>query len=113
VQVSFKTQGELHGQGAKLLLERIVERLRSNFADFTFVQFVTETTVDGQPAAGMAARYTVADGKGKEFKTLSRMWAVPRGDYMLTIGMYSPAEGPNVSEKEFETIFKSIKLSKP
>jgi len=112
VQVSLKTQGELLNEGAPALLTRVVQRLRGNFRDFTFVRPVEQTTVDGQPAARMTARYTVADAKGKEFKTLARMWVVPRGEYMFTISMYGPQEGPDVSEREFEEILQSIKLAK-
>ena len=113
VQVSFKTQGELLGQGAPALLTRVVERLKGNFRDFTFIRPVETTTVDGQAAAGMVARYTVADGQGKEFKTMARMWVIPRGEYMFTISMYGPQEGPNASEKEFEQILQSIKVTIP
>src|SRR5258706_1606887 len=85
VQVSFKTQGELFGQGAPALLTRVVDRLKGNFRDFTFIQPVEATTVDSQQAARMVGRYSVADAQGKEFKTVARMWVVPRGDYMFTI----------------------------
>jgi hypothetical protein len=36
-------------------------------------------------AASMRARYTVANPEGREFKTLSRMWLVPRGKFMFMI----------------------------
>jgi len=111
VQVSFKTQGELLGQGAPALLTRVVERLKGNFRDFTYLRPVEATTVDGQAAARMVARYTVADAEGKEFKTVARMWVVPRGEYMFTISMYGPSEGPNASEEEFDQILQSIKIA--
>ncbi len=111
VQVSFKTQGELLGKGAPKLLARVVERLKGNFRDFTFVRPVERTTVDGSEAARMVARYTVADAQGKEFKTVARMWVIPRGEYMFTIGMYGPQDGPNASGKEFEQILQSIKIA--
>jgi hypothetical protein len=111
VQVSFKTQGELLGQGAPALLNRVVERLKGNFRDFTFIRPVETTTLDGQAAARMVALYTVADAQGKEFKTVARMWVIPRGDYMFNISMYGAHEGPNASEKEFEQILQSIKIA--
>jgi len=113
VQVLLKTQGELLGQGAPTNLTRVVERLKINFRDFTFVRPVEATAVDGQAAARMVARYTVADAQGKEFKTVARMWVVPRGEYMFTISMYGPQEGPNTSEKEFDQILQSIKIAPP
>ena len=112
VQVSLKTQGELLGQGASALLQHVVERLKGTFSDFAFVEEVTETTVDSLPAARMIAKYTVIDSQGKDLKALARMWIVPRGDYMLTISMYGPQDGPNTSQKEFQQIFQSIKLTK-
>ena len=38
------------------------------------------------------------------------MWIVPRGDYMLTINMYAPPDGPDASEADFARILESIKL---
>ena len=111
VQILFKTQGELLGQGAPALLTRVVERLKGNFRDFTFVRPVEATTVDGQAASRMVARYTVAASEGKEFITVARMWVVPKGEYMFTVSMYGPQEGPNTSEKEFDQILQSIKIA--
>ncbi len=113
VQVTLKTQGDLVGKGAVPLLTKITDRLKRTFGDFSFVEPVTETTLDGNPAARMAASYTVTDADGKEFKTRARMWVVPRGDYMLTFSMAGANEGPDVSEKEFGQILQSIRIAKP
>ncbi|MSU62697.1 MAG: hypothetical protein EXS31_09920 [Pedosphaera sp.] len=113
VQVTLKTQGELVGKGAVSLLTKITDRLKGSFGDFTFVEPVAESMLDGNPAARMAASYTVTDADGREFKTRARMWVVPRGDYMLTISMAGSNDGPNVSEKEFGQILQSIRIAKP
>ena len=111
VQVALKTQGELLGQGVVALLKRIVERLKGNFDDFVLVEPAMETTVDGKPAGRMVGRYTVTDDRGKEFNTKVRMWVVPRGEYLLTISMYGPSEGPNTFEQEFAGILRSIQIA--
>ena len=38
------------------------------------------------------------------------MWIVPKGNRLLIIGMAAPAEGPDMSEAEFDAVFKSIKI---
>jgi hypothetical protein len=110
--VSFKTQGDLTGKGARALLDRMVTRLKENFSDFQELAPVGETTIDRQPAAQTLAKYTVRDSSGAEFKTLAYMWVIPRGEYMLTINAYAPEDGPDASTDEFKQILGSVKLTK-
>jgi len=55
-------------------------------------------------------RFTVRNDAGREFKTLSRLWIVPRGGHMFIIGMSGPQDGPELSEQEFEQTLASIRL---
>ena len=80
--------------------------------DFTFVEPVKDAKVGGVPAATMKAKYTVGNPEGREFKTLARMWLVPRGTFLFMISMSGPQEGPDVSEKDFSAILDSIKIEK-
>ncbi len=111
VQVSFRTQGDLTGKGARALLDRMVTRLKENFSDFQELAPVGETTIDSRPAAQTLAKYTVRDSSGAEFKTVAYMWVIPRGEYMLTINAYAPEDGPDASTDEFKKILGSVKLT--
>jgi hypothetical protein len=81
-------------------------------ADFSFVEQIRETKIGELTAAYMKAKYTVANPEGREFKSLSRAWIVPRGSFMFLISASGPQEGPDVSETEFKAILDSIQIEK-
>lgn len=111
-QVIVRPLGQLEGKTAVELMRFVVPTIQRAMADFTFVEHVQETKVDEMPAAYMKAKYTVANPASREFKTLSRMWIIPRGAFMFIISMSGPQEGPDVSETEFKAILDSIKIDK-
>ncbi|HUF63246.1 MAG TPA: type II toxin-antitoxin system RelE/ParE family toxin [Verrucomicrobiales bacterium] len=76
------------------------------------VLLLAATKVGDVAAAYMKAKYTVANPEGREFKTLSRMWIIPRGSFMFLISMSGTQEGPDVSETEFKAILDSIRIEK-
>lgn len=112
VQVMVRPLGQLEGRSAIELMRLVVPTIRRAMADFSLVEEIQETTVGQMPAAYMKARYTVANPEGREFKTLSRMWIVPRGSFMFMISASGPQEGPDVSETEFKAILDSIQIEK-
>lgn len=109
-QVMVRPLGQLEGKTAVELMRLVVPTIQRAMADFAFVEQIQETKVGGISAAYMKAKYTVANPEGREFKTLSRMWILPRGSFMFLISMSGPQEGPDVSETEFKAILDSIKL---
>ena len=111
VQVILRPLGTLAGKSAVELMKLAILPLQQAMADFQFVEPIQKTTVGGKPAAFMKAKYTVANPEGREFKTFSRMWIVPRGQFMFMMSMSGPQEGGDVSEKEFAEIHKSIQIA--
>lgn len=112
VQVMMRPLGQLEGRSAVELMGLVVPSLQRAMADFTFVEKVKETKVGEVSAAYLKAKYTVANPEGREFKTLTRMWVIPRGAFMFMISMSGPQEGPDASEKDFSAILDSIKIDK-
>ena len=112
VQVIMRPLGQLEDRSAVELMGMVVPTLQRAMADFTFVEQVKQTKVGEVPAAYLKAKYTVANPEGREFKTLTRMWVVPRGAFMFMISMSGPQEGSDVSEREFSAILESIKIDK-
>lgn len=110
VQVIVRPLGELAGKSAVELMRYVVPALQLAMADFTFVEEIQEADVGGRSAAYTKAKYTVADAAGREYKTLARMWIVPRGVFMFMISMSGPQEGPDVSETEFADVLQSIRI---
>ena len=85
------------------------EVLKRAYPDLAYVDEVQDANVDGINGAYTKIKYTMAAGD-KKFPTLTRMWLVPRGKIMFTVGMSGPQDGPDVSEDAFREILKSIKI---
>ena len=75
------------------------------------VQDIHSVQVSSLPAAHMRARYTMKVG-GSGFPVLTRLWLVPRGQFMFLIGMSGPPDGPDLSEAEFAEVLGSISIQK-
>jgi hypothetical protein len=112
VQAMIRPLGQLQGRKPIELMELVASTLRQAMKDIEFVQPAQELEIQGLPAAWMKARYTVGNAEGREFKTLSRMWIIPRGAFMFMISASGPQEGKDVSDAEFEAILKSITIER-
>ena len=99
----------VEGMPPKDILNMSTEVLKRAYPDLTYVDEVQEANVGGINGAYTKIKYTMAAGSQK-FPTLTRMWLVPRGKIMFTVGMSGPQEGPDVSEETFMKILKSIKI---
>jgi hypothetical protein len=112
IQVTLRPLGQLAGTAPTDLMKVVAGPLQKALADFTFVTEIEDVQVSGVPAAHMRAKYTARNREGAEFKTLTRLWLVPRGAYLFLIGMSGPQEGPDVSETEFAAALASITIQK-
>lgn len=109
-QVMLRPVGQLEGKSATELMRLVVPTIQRAMADFSFVEEIREVRIGQMPAAYMKAKYTAANSEGREFKTLSRMWIVPRGSFMFLLSASGPQEGPDVSEAAFKAIVDSIQI---
>ncbi len=89
----------------------LTEGVQKMFPDMTYVDEVQDANIDGLNGAYTKVKYTMMAGDMK-FPTTTRMWLVPRGKVMFTVGMSGPQEGPDASEESFQEILKSIKFDK-
>ena len=101
----------VEGMPPKDVLNMSTEVLKRAYPDLTYVDEVQDVSVDGINSAYTKVKYTLAAGDQK-FPTTTRMWLVPRGKVMFTVGMSGPQEGPDASEDSFKEILKSIKFDK-
>jgi hypothetical protein len=99
----------VEGMPPKDILNMSTEVLKRAYPDLTYVDEVQDANVGGIDGAYTKIKYTMAAGDQK-FPTLTRMWLVPRGKIMFTVGMSGPQEGSDVSEESFSEILKSIKI---
>ena len=109
IQVALRPLGPLVDRTPVEIMQVAVEPLKKAFKDFRLVSEISATTVSGMPAAYMKGAYTLVT-QDREYPTLSRLWIVPRGNFMFFMGMGSPQEGPDVSEAEFTAFVKSIEI---
>jgi hypothetical protein len=101
----------VEGMPPKDILNMSTEVLKRAYPDLTYVDEVQDANIDGINGAYTKIKYTMAAGDRK-FPTLTRMWLVPRGKIMFTVGMSSPQDGPDVSEEAFKKILSSIKIER-
>lgn len=101
----------VEGMPPKDILNMSTEVLKRAYPDLTYVDEIQDVNVDGINSAYTKIKYTMAAGERK-FPTLTRMWLVPRGKIMFTVGMSGPQEGPDMSEETFKEILDSIKIQK-
>lgn len=109
-QVVVQPLGQAAGIPPTLLMRAIVEAMQGENPDLELVEAVHETRVSGLPAAAMTIRYQVQSTSGEAYTILSRMWVVPRGGDVFIIDMNGHADGPEVSEREFKKMLKSIRI---
>lgn len=109
-QVVVQPLGQATGIPPALLMKAIVEAMQGEDPSLELVEAVHDTKVSGLPAAAMTIRYTVHAADGGEYTILSRMWVVPRGREVFIIDMNGHADGPEVSEREFKKMLKSIRI---
>jgi len=112
VQVLLRPLGQLEGEPAVEVMNIIIPTVKRAMPDFTIVEPIKETTVNGRKAAYMKSKYTVKNAEGGEFPVLSRLWVIPRGNLVFMVSMLSPQEGPDVSETEFAEVLRSIRIEK-
>lgn len=110
IQVALRPLGPLVGRTPVEIMQVAVEPLKKAFEDFQLVSEINATTVSGMPAAHMKGAYTLVTQDGRSYRTLSRLWIIPRGSFMFFIGMGGPQEGPDVSEDEFTSFMKLIEI---
>jgi hypothetical protein len=94
------------------LLAVATTTLKRAFADFAFVDPIQEVEVAGMKAAYMKAAYTLRTAGAAEHRVVSRTWLVPRGAFMLLIGMSGTADGADACDLEFATALNSIVIEK-
>lgn len=94
------------------VLDAMMRQIGMGSQLFDILEPLREIRVSGHPGAAVSVRHhaeSVAN-EGEVHTVISRMWAVVRGQDLFLLVFSGPAEGPDVSEREFEKIFKSLRI---
>lgn len=112
VQVVLRPRPASLPTSATALLRVATAALQKAFPDFAFVEPIQDAQVSGMRAAYMRATYTLRTADQREHRVLSRTWLVPRGSFMVLIGMSGAPDGDDVCEAEFAAALNSIAIDK-
>lgn len=107
-QVELPTTGVV----PESVLDTMMRQIGMGSQLFDILEPLTETRVSGHPAASVSIRHhseSVAN-EGEVHTVISRMWTVVRGTDLFILVFSGPADGPDVSEREFKKIFKSVRI---
>lgn len=96
--------------GPPELLRALLGPVERSYFDFSYTVPPRRTTVDGRPAAHAVYVFTLKTKDGREYPTVARWWAVPRGSDVILVTMGGPREGPDAAEAEFEAVLRSIRI---
>ncbi|MDH5526929.1 MAG: hypothetical protein OEY97_06415 [Nitrospirota bacterium] len=105
--VAMPTTGVL----PEAVLDGLVRQIGMGSKVFDVLEPLQETEVSGNPAAVVYVRHNAElPGHTEPVPALSRMWTVVRGTDLFILVFAGPAEGPDVAEDEFKSIFKSLRI---
>lgn len=92
------------------LLTKIIDTLRMGFGDIRFLQPPAPMKVAGTQGAHARIVFMVKGSAGTPYQTISEVWIVRRGDYLITLGVsYSPDE-PAATVEEIEAAVQSFRI---
>lgn len=94
------------------MLRTTLTMMKRGAPDLTLLEEVHSTEVSGLKAAAAKAAYTSRHADGSDYKILTRMWMIPRGQFVFIVGMNGPQDGPDVSEQEFRAVLASVKIER-
>lgn len=110
-KVIFRPLGQLKGASATEIMKLVVPSIQKLVNDFEYIDTIQPTIISGLQAASMSANYNVSNQENRVFNIYSKMYLVPRGDYMFMISGSSKADSSDNSLSELNSIFKSIKIT--
>ena len=109
-QVIVRPAGPLEGKTGAEILRLVEPTLKAQFADFRSVEEIRETSVSGQQAARLSARYTLKTRDGREFQTQATIVIIPRGKVLYQFGFSGPPDGPDAIGTEVDAVLASVKF---
>jgi hypothetical protein len=99
IKVNYRRIPDNKRIGAVGVLNAVIDAMRQGFGTVDILDAPTETRVGGLPAAHMRVAY-VMTSQGEKLSAVSEMWMIPRGDYVLIVGVaYSPDEPAPVRDE--------------
>ena len=110
VQVIARPAGPLKGASPTEILGQVEPAFKRQFADYTSLDGIRETSIGGERAARMTFRYTARTGDGGEFPTRVTMVMVLRGSLVYQFGFSAPPTGSDALADEVEAVLRSVKF---
>jgi hypothetical protein len=87
-----------------------ISLLKRGVSNFKYIKKPQDAKLAGKDAAFAEFTFSQSDQNGVLWKGRSELWIVLKGSNAITLGLSTPAEGPDASRKEMEQILKSLKF---
>jgi hypothetical protein len=84
----------------------------AGFEDFQILQKASDTTLNGIRAASMESTFITVYPGGRRFRTLSRLWAIPRDNMMFVISISGQPDDLKALTNEVDMILRTIRFTK-
>jgi hypothetical protein len=109
IKVNYRPAPGIGRVGAKGILNAMIETLRTGFGAAQILDAPTDVMLAGQPAAHMRVAFTI-NANGDSLPTISEMWVIPRGNYMLVIGVAYADDEPAATHAEILAAIASVRI---
>jgi len=99
------------GQTATDFLSTASKSAAAGFENFQIVHQASDTTLNGIQAAYIESTFITVYPGGIRFKTLSRLWAIPRDKIMFVISISGQPDDLKALSTEVDMILRTVKFT--
>ena len=109
IQINVRLKGKSDFEQFKSGMEQSANSFKKYFADFEFVNEITEIEISGIKCVYFIGKFTMKTQSGQEMKVRSRTYAIPYKNYFFQCNFTDGQFGEDCS-KEFDELVKTIKI---
>ncbi len=111
VEVVMSPLGNNKNTSAIDLINPSVNILKDVMSDVGFLEKPSQINISGFNAAKTVLRYSTLHQSGS-IDIKNGLYVIIRGEFVFSIGLSSPLNGPDISDAEFSSIIDSLRIDK-
>jgi hypothetical protein len=93
-------------------LDMSIQVFKNNALSFNYNENISPLIISGLNGAKTVFTYSLDTNLGYKINVKTRTYVAKRGNYFIVLSMAGPTYGRDLSENEFQEIFKSLKIDK-
>ena len=109
IQINVRLKGKSDFAQFKSGMEQSANSFKKYFADFEFVNEITEIEISGIKCVYFIGKFTMKTQSGQEMKVRSRTYAIPYKNYFFQCNFTDGQVGEDCT-KEFDELVKTINI---